>query len=68
MDSNLFYLYLVNFPGGSDSKVSACHAGDLGSIPGLGRFPGEGKSHPLQCSGLENSTYYSMWSKGVGHD
>ena len=45
-----------------------CNAGDLGSIPGLGRFPGEGKSHPLQCSGLENSTYYSMWSKGVGHD
>ena len=33
----------------------ACNAGDLGLIPGLGRFPGEGKSYPLQNSGLENS-------------
>ena len=35
--------------------VSACDVGDLGSIPGLGRSPGEGKSYPLQYSGLENS-------------
>ena len=35
------------FPSGSDGKESACHAGDLGSIPGLGRFPGEGNSFPL---------------------
>ena len=35
--------------------VSACNAGDLGSIPGLGRSPGERKSYPLQYSGLENS-------------
>ena len=34
---------------------NACNAGDLGSIPGLGRLPGEGKGPPLQCSGLENS-------------
>ena len=54
MDSNLFYLYLVNFPGGSDSKVSACHAGDLGSIPGSGRSPGEGNGNPFQYSCLEN--------------
>ena len=36
-------------------KESACNAGDLGSIPGLGRSPGEGKGHPFQYSGLENS-------------
>ena len=39
----------------SAGKESACNAGDLGSIPGLGRSPGEGKGYPLQCSGLENS-------------
>ena len=44
------------FPGGSEVKVSACSAGDLGSTPGLGRSPGEGKGFPLQSSGLENST------------
>ena len=40
--------------GGSDSKESACNAGDLGSIAGLGRSPGEGHGNPLQHSGLEN--------------
>ena len=45
----------LGFPGGSAGKESACNAGDLGSIPGLERFPGEGKGYPLQCSGLENS-------------
>ena len=40
---------------GSDGKESACSAGDLGSIPGLGRTPGGGNGYPLQCSGLENS-------------
>ena len=40
--------------GGSDSKESACNAGDLGSIPGSGRSPGEGHGYPLQCSCLEN--------------
>ena len=44
------------FPGGSADKESACSEGDLGSIPGLGRSPGEGKGYPLQYSGLENST------------
>ena len=43
------------FPGGSAGKESACNAGNLGSIPGLGRSPGEGKGYPLCCSGLENS-------------
>ena len=42
------------FPGGSASKESACNVGDLGSIPGLGKFSGEGKNYPLQYSGLEN--------------
>ena len=45
----------MGFPGGSDSKESSCNAGDLGSIPGLGRSPGEGKGSPLQYSVLENS-------------
>ena len=44
----------LDFAGGSDSKASACNAGDLGSIPGLGRSPGEGNGNPLQCSCLEN--------------
>ena len=43
------------FPDGSAGKESTCNAGDLGSISGLGRSPGEGKAYPLQYSGLENS-------------
>ena len=49
----------MGFPGSSDSKESACIVGDLGSFPGLGRSPGEGKGYPLQYSGLENS--FSPW-------
>ena len=45
----------LGFPCGSTGKESACNAGDLGSVPGLGRSPGEGNSYPLQYSGLENS-------------
>ena len=44
----------LGFPGGSDDKESACNAGDLGSIPGLGRSPGGGHGNPLQYSFLEN--------------
>ena len=44
-----------NFPGGLDSKESIYNVGDLGLIPGLGRFPGRRKVYPLQCSGLDNS-------------
>ena len=44
------------FPGGSAGKDLACNVGDLGSIPGLGRSPGEGKGYAFQYSGLENST------------
>ena len=46
----------MGFPGGSVSKETAHNAGDLGSIPGLGRSPGEGKGYPFQYNGLENST------------
>ena len=47
-------LMSIGFPGGSDSKESACTAGDLSSISGSGRFPGEGNGNPLQYSCLEN--------------
>ena len=46
------------FPGGSEGKESTCNAGNLGSIPELGRSPGEGIGYPLQYSGLENSMDY----------
>ena len=45
----------MGFPCGSVGKESICNVGDLGSVPGLGRFPGEGKGYPFQYSGLENS-------------
>ena len=45
---------LCDFPGGSDGKASAYNEGDPGSIPGLGRPPGEGNGNPLQYSCLEN--------------
>ena len=48
----------MGFPGGSVGKEATCNAGGLGSIPGLGRSPGEGKGYPLQSSGLENSMDY----------
>jgi len=62
------------FPGGSDSKETACNAGDRGSIPGLGRPPGEGNGYPLQYSCLENSMDRgACWatvhgSQRAGHD
>ena len=46
---------------GSDGKESTCSAGDLGSIPGLGRSPGEGKGYPLQDSGQENLMDREPW-------
>ena len=45
-----FLCAVMGFPGGSDGKESVCNAGDPGSIPGLGRSPGEGHSNPLQYS------------------
>ena len=52
---------MAGFPDGSDSKESACNAGDPGSIPGSGRSPGERNGYPLQYSCLENSTDRGAW-------
>ena len=49
------------FPSGSDSKESACNAGDAGLIPGSGRSPGEGNGNPLQFSCLENPMDRGAW-------
>ena len=69
------HLYeILGFPGGSDSKASACNAGDPGLIPGLGRSPGEGNSNLLQHSCLkipwtdEPDRLESMGSQRVRHD
>ena len=51
----------LGFPGGSEGKESACTAGDLGLIPGLGRSPGEGNSNPLQYYCLENPMDRGAW-------
>ena len=51
----------MGFPSGSDSEESACNAGDPGSIPGLGRFLGEGNGNPLQYSCLENPMDREAW-------
>ena len=51
----------LGFPGGSDHKDSTCNAGDLGSIPGLGRSPGGGHGNPLQYSCLENPMNRGAW-------
>ena len=48
----------MGFPGGPAGKESACNVGDMGTIPGLGRSPGEGNGYILQYSGLENSMDY----------
>ena len=53
--SSFNFTYRMGFTGGSAGKESACNVGDLGSIPRLGRSPGEGKGYPLKYSGLENS-------------
>ena len=53
--------FSVGFPGGSEVKASACSAGDLGSIPRLRRFPGEGNGNPLQYSCLENPIDGGAW-------
>ena len=49
------------FLGGSEVKVSACNVGDLGSIPGLGRSPGDGNGNPHQYSCLENPMDRGAW-------
>ena len=69
------HYYPSDFPGGLDGKVSVYSVGDLGSIPGSGRFPGEGNDNPLQYSCLENPMDGEAWcrllsmeSQRVGHD
>ena len=65
---------LWGFPGSSVGKESACKAGDLGLIPGLGRSPGEGNGNPLRYSCLENSMARRAWwatvdgAARVGHN
>jgi len=59
----------LGFPCGSADKDSSCNKGDLGSIPGWGRSPGEGEGYPLPYSDLETSMHlYSMGSQTAGHD
>ena len=58
---------LQGFPGGSEVKGSACNAGDLGLIPGLGRSPGEGNGTPLQYSCLENPMVGGDWWATLVH-
>ena len=61
---NLLYI-LLGFPGGWDSKESACNVRDPGPIPGLGRSPGEENGNPLQYSCLENSMDRGAWQAVV---
>ena len=66
---NLWWHFPQGIPCGSAGKESTCNVGDLGSIPGLGRSPGEGKGYPLQYSGLENSMDCVVHGvTRVGHD
>ena len=68
---SFFPFSTLGFPDRSAGKQPACNAGDLGLIPGLGRFPGEGKSYPLQYSGLENSmdcVVHGVGSQRVRHN
>ena len=62
---NITHLIAQTPPFGSDGKESACNAGDLGSIPGLGRSPGGGHGSPLQSSSPENRTDRGAWRATV---
>ena len=57
---------IQGLPYSADGKETACNAGDLGSIPGSGRSPGEGNGNPLQLSCLENSMDRGAW-KAIDH-
>ena len=61
-------LTTTDFPCGLAVKNLPANEGDMHSIPGLGRFPGERNGYPLQYSGVENSMDYSMGSQRVGHN
>ena len=62
-----FVLFLagLGFPGSSDGKEYTCNAGDLSSVPGLGKSPGGGHGNPLQYSCLENSVDRGVWQAAV---
>ena len=60
-DVSCGFVIYKGFPGGAEVKASACNVGDLGSIPGLGRSPGEGNGNPLQYSCLENPMDGGAW-------
>ena len=61
----MFNDYFLGFPGASVGRESTSNAGDLGSVPGLGRSPGEGNGNPLQYSCLENSMDRGAWRATV---
>ena len=65
--STTFWLlrHILGFPGASDGKEFTCNEVDTGSIPGLGRSPGEGNGYPRQYSGLENSMDRGAWQATV---
>ena len=60
-----WHIQFGGFPGGSDSKESACNAGDSGSVPELGRFPGKGNGYPFQYSCRESSMDREDWRSTV---
>ena len=75
MLSSVVLSFAPELPGGSDGKESARNAGDLSSVPELGKSPGEGNDYPVQYSCLENSMDRGAWNRGlqsmesrVGHD
>ena len=61
----VFFIHTFDSPGGSEGKESACNAGDPGSIPGLGRSPGEGNGNPLQYSCLKIPMAGGAWQATV---
>ena len=65
LKNNISILVSQGFSGRSDCKESTCNEGDLGSVLGLGRFPREGNSYPLQYSGLEDSIDRGPWQAPV---
>ena len=62
---NKLSMFVMGFPSSSVGKESACNAEDLGLIPGLGRYPGEGNGKPLLYSCLENPIYRGAWQATV---
>ena len=66
---NIYVKHLEGFPGGSDDKDSTWNAGDVDSIPGSGRAPGEGNGYPLHYSRLENFMDEGAWQATIhwGH-